>query len=218
MDESTSKEKVLKKIRNALITKTDKPYPDIDNDSSVYLDISNDELDIRFAEEFSKVSGKFIYNENHQELVNNLKILCKENNWTTIFCLENKIKELLTAGGIEYTDQDNDLAEIQVGLTFCEFLIARLGSVMVSAKQASGRRLPAYSPVHIVIAYSSQLVPDIKQALSGMKEKYGNKLPSLISLLTGPSRTADIEKTLVVGVHGPKEIYVLLVDDSIQKI
>jgi len=218
MDESTSKEKVLKKIRNALITKTDKPYPDIDKDSSGYLDISSDELDIRFAEECSKVSGKFIYNENHQELVNNLKILCKENNWTTIFCLENKIKELLTAGGIEYTDQDNDLAEIQVGLTFCEFLIARLGSVMVSAKQASGRRLPAYSPVHIVIAYSSQLVPDIKQALSGMKEKYGNKLPSLISLLTGPSRTADIEKTLVVGVHGPKEIYVLLVDDSIQKI
>jgi L-lactate dehydrogenase complex protein LldG len=45
-----------------------------------------------------------------------------------------------------------------------------------------------------------------------MKEKYGVKLPSMISFATGPSRTADIEKTLVVGVHGPKEVYCFLAD------
>ncbi|HNU15372.1 MAG TPA: LUD domain-containing protein, partial [Chitinophagaceae bacterium] len=43
-------------------------------------------------------------------------------------------------------------------------------------------------------------------------EKYGNNLPSLITFATGPSRTADIEKTLVVGVHGPKEVYLFLVE------
>jgi L-lactate dehydrogenase complex protein LldG len=46
-----------------------------------------------------------------------------------------------------------------------------------------------------------------------MKDKYGQQLPSVISLATGPSRTADIEKTLVVGVHGPKEVYLFLVED-----
>ena len=45
-----------------------------------------------------------------------------------------------------------------------------------------------------------------------MQEKYKNNLPSLITFATGPSRTADIEKTLVVGVHGPKEVYVFLID------
>jgi L-lactate dehydrogenase complex protein LldG len=48
--------------------------------------------------------------------------------------------------------------------------------------------------------------------LQAIKEKYQEQPPSLISFATGPSRTADIEKTLVTGVHGPKEVYVFLVD------
>jgi len=48
--------------------------------------------------------------------------------------------------------------------------------------------------------------------LLGLKEKYNQRLPSSISFATGPSRTADIEKTLVVGVHGPKQVYLFLVD------
>ncbi len=63
-----------------------------------------------------------------------------------------------------------------------------------------------------MIAYTSQLVPDLKDALAGIREKYGNKIPSMISVITGPSRTADIEKTLVMGAHGPKEIYVFLTE------
>jgi L-lactate dehydrogenase complex protein LldG len=66
--------------------------------------------------------------------------------------------------------------------------------------------------VHICIAYTSQLVYDIKDALLKAREKYSGNLPSLITFATGPSRTADIEKTLVVGIHGPKEVYVFLVD------
>jgi L-lactate dehydrogenase complex protein LldG len=52
----------------------------------------------------------------------------------------------------------------------------------------------------------------VKDALTAIKENYNDKLPSLITFATGPSRTADIEKTLVVGVHGPKEVYCFLVD------
>jgi len=84
---------------------------------------------------------------------------------------------------------------------------------MVSSRQASGRRLNVYPPAHIVLAYVSQLVPDIKHALANIKTKYADKLPSMISLITGPSRTADIEKTLVMGAHGPKDLYLFLVDD-----
>jgi L-lactate dehydrogenase complex protein LldG len=66
--------------------------------------------------------------------------------------------------------------------------------------------------VHIVVAYTSQLVHDIKDGLQLVQDKYGDRLPSMISLISGPSRTADIEKTLVLGAHGPKELILFLVE------
>jgi L-lactate dehydrogenase complex protein LldG len=70
----------------------------------------------------------------------------------------------------------------------------------------------AYAPVHICMAYVDQLVFETRDAIKLLKETYGSKLPSFITFAAGPSRTADIEKTLVVGVHGPKEVYVFLID------
>ncbi|HRG93285.1 MAG TPA: LUD domain-containing protein, partial [Chitinophagaceae bacterium] len=89
---------------------------------------------------------------------------------------------------------------------------ARTGSIVMSAADPGGRAASVYAPIHICIAYTNQLVYDIRDALQAAKEKYGQQLPSLITLATGPSRTADIEKTLVVGVHGPKEVYLFLVE------
>ena len=77
-----------------------------------------------------------------------------------------------------------------------------------------GRIPSVYAPVHICIATTSQLVYDVKDGLIALKEKYQRFLPSLITFATGPSRTADIEKTLVVGVHGPKEVYCFVIDDQ----
>jgi L-lactate dehydrogenase complex protein LldG len=84
--------------------------------------------------------------------------------------------------------------------------------MVLSSKVSSGRTTSVYAPVHICIAKTSQLVYDIKDAIESLKKKYGENLPSQISFATGPSRTADIEKTLVVGVHGPKEVYCFLID------
>ena len=80
---------------------------------------------------------------------------------------------------------------------------------MLSSKQGSGRSLSIFPPIHIVIAFASQLVEDIQDGLELVKKKYAT-LPSMICLTTGPSRTADIEKTLVLGAHGPKELVVFL--------
>ena len=106
-----------------------------------------------------------------------------------------------------------DLSNCDVSITGCEYLVARTGSIVMSAAQSSGRSASVYAPIHICIAYTSQIVYDIKDALQSVKEKYGNNTPSLITFATGPSRTADIEKTLVVGVHGPKEVYLFLVEE-----
>jgi L-lactate dehydrogenase complex protein LldG len=82
----------------------------------------------------------------------------------------------------------------------------------MSSAEESGRTTSIYAPIHICIAFASQLVYDIRDGLDMLMTKYKGKIPSFITLATGPSRTADIEKTLVVGVHGPKEVYVFLVD------
>jgi L-lactate dehydrogenase complex protein LldG len=55
-------------------------------------------------------------------------------------------------------------------------------------------------------------VYDVKDAIALLQDKYREQMPSMISFATGPSRTADIEKTLVVGAHGPKEVYCFLLD------
>jgi L-lactate dehydrogenase complex protein LldG len=84
--------------------------------------------------------------------------------------------------------------------------------MILSSGQESGRTVSVYAPIHICIAYTDQVVYDISDGLQSITKHYGNQLPSLITLASGPSRTADIEKTLVVGVHGPKEVYCFLVD------
>jgi L-lactate dehydrogenase complex protein LldG len=213
MDESTSKEKILKKIRRALIVQTPNPYPDVEFDSSVYPEVGN-ELAVTFAEEFTKVSGKFVFCQNHSEFIASLKLLITEFKWQHIFCAEEKIKELLIDANIPFYHDDADLLPTDAGITFCEYLIARLGSIMVSSAHLSGRRLNVYPPVHIVVAYVSQLVPDLIDSLTKIQERYKDNMPSLISVITGPSRTADIEKTLIMGAHGPKEIYCFLIDDT----
>lgn len=213
MEESTSKEKILKKIRKALIHKSEVDFGAVDFDSEIYT-ASDDSPEVLFAQRLTALNGKFAFCENDSDLVSTISSLIKENKWDNIFCLEESIKTILKKGGISFSDKESDFINTNVGVTGCEFLVARTGSVIISSKQSSGRRLPAYSNYHIVIAYTDQLVYNIKDALKGLKTKYGKNFPSLISTITGPSRTADIEKTLVQGAHGPKEIYVFLIDSS----
>ena len=65
--------------------------------------------------------------------------------------------------------------------------------------------------VHVVVAESSQVVPDLGSALALAKARHGDQMPSMLSFITGPSRTGDIERILVLGAHGPKELYLVLV-------
>ena len=214
MDETTAREKVLKSVRNALMSKLDNPYQDVDFDSPVFEQV-NDAPEIVFAQEFIKVGGKFVYCGNDKEFSETLESLMNENKWPALHCTETAVQSILERHGILFTTDEDSFMESRVGITRCEYLVARLGSVMVSSAHASGRRMNVFPEFHLVYARASQLVPDLKDALLGMKKRYGQDLPSMINLITGPSRTADIEKTLVMGAHGPKELYVFLVDDQV---
>jgi L-lactate dehydrogenase complex protein LldG len=211
MNVSPSKENILKRIRKALTHSTPLPFPNSEGNTSVYHP-STQEFEVEFAEQFTKLQGRFIFCINQQELAFQLNSLVKKQDWRKVYCLEEK---LLGPVAEQMADRlvKTDLANCDVSITGCECLVARTGSIMLSAALPGGRTTSVYAPIHICIAYTSQLVYDVKDALQLIKDKYGNAIPSLITFATGPSRTADIEKTLVVGVHGPKEVYVFLVED-----
>lgn len=207
---NTARENILSKIKQALGKPVPVPFPDAATGESVFLP-QKQELEIEFAENFSKLEGRFSFCADEKELVSQLHTLLDSRKWTKIYSREPQFKELLSREGwdLPYTD---DLPACDVSITGCEALIARTGSIVMSSAQASGRTVSVYAPVHICIAYTKQLVYDISDGLQQLREGYGQQFPSLVTLATGPSRTADIEKTLVVGVHGPKEVFCFLVD------
>ncbi len=211
MKETTSKEKMLKKIRKALLEKRDNPYPNLE-DTPLYEEY-NDHLDVLFAGQLSAVSGNFVFCEDEIQLIENLLDLTEKNNWRRIYAWETGLQSLLNKYEFPFYSTDTEFLNADVGITYCEALVARNGSVLVSNGTAAGRRLSIYPHIHIVIAYTSQLVLDLKDGFKVLKEKYPENMPSMISNITGPSRTADIEKTLVLGAHGPKELYVFLLEN-----
>ncbi|MBP6334816.1 MAG: LUD domain-containing protein [Bacteroidia bacterium] len=213
MQDSTSREKMLKKIRQALINKTPPRFPGLDVERNIY-GVPDESPEEQFAQAFSAVGGKFIFCESELEFLEHLIELTPEYEWKNFYCWEKKITDLMDKAEFPYTTEDYDLPEGMVGITTCEALVARLGSVVVSSRQGSGRRLFPVPTSHLVMAYTSQLVPEMKDALLLIKNKYPDQIPSMIASLTGPSRTADIEKTLVSPAHGPRDIFVFLIDDS----
>ncbi len=212
MKESTSKEKVLKKVRNALINKLENPFKNIEFSSSVFYP-QEEGPEVEFATKLVESGGTFIYCSNENDVGNQLSALIENESWTNVFCTDNNLSGLLNNSNIIFSSDYKDFNAINVGITPCDFLISRFGSIMVSSGLGSGRRLFVYPEIHIVIAKASQVVPELKDAIIGMKKKYSNNFPSQITTITGPSRTADIEKTLVMGAHGPKSLYVFMIDD-----
>ncbi|MDO6434124.1 LUD domain-containing protein [Flavitalea sp. BT771] len=210
MKVSSAKENILKKIRQALSQSTPIPFPQSEGHHSVFTPATQDP-EIEFAEQFTKLQGKFIFCVDHRELADQLKALVVHSDLTKLYCREDQLKALLKEHAFD-AFSPVELKDCDAAVTTCELLIARTGSIVMSAGQVSGRTVSVYAPIHICIAYTDQLVYDIRDGLVALKEKYQGQLPSLITFATGPSRTADIEKTLVVGVHGPKEVYLFLVD------
>jgi L-lactate dehydrogenase complex protein LldG len=212
MREATPKERMLKQIRKALIEKTDNPYPRLEESGPIYKP-SDELLEILFAQEFTKINGQFLFCEDKEQCILDLQQLIVERKWTELFCWENSLAWLKeNIKDIQQTDVNFEQAN--VGITTCDALVARTGSILITNASEAGRRLSIYPHIHIVIAYTSQLYEDIADAITFIQNSYSEKLPSMISTTTGPSRTADIEKTLVLGAHGPREIFVILIDDQ----
>lgn len=210
---TNAKERILKKIRKALIQSTPQPFPNVEVNNQIYQP-QTDDLEIIFAEQFTAIQGNFIYCESEVEFISYINALVEEKKWNNLFGWETELQQLFEKHKSDKLRIGTNLDRADVGVTLCEALIARTGTILLSSKQQSGRSLSIYPPIHICVAFTHQLVYDMKEALQNISQKYEGNTPSMITLATGPSRTADIEKTLVLGAHGPKEVYVFLIDSN----
>ncbi len=109
---------------------------------------------------------------------------------------------------------DDDLrafcAAADAGITGADAVLAETGTIVVSSGPGKSRLVPLLPPVHVVLAPTSRLTSDLFTWTAGR----GGAMPSSVTLISGPSKTADIEQTMAIGVHGPKRLIVILYQDS----
>ena len=101
-----------------------------------------------------------------------------------------------------------DLFEYEVGITGGQLGIAETGTLVLDSSVERNRLVSLVPPVHIAVLDASRIYPTLGDALSFLQS--GDEVSPAITFITGPSRTADIELTLAIGVHGPQELYVII--------
>ena len=205
----SSRQRILQQIAEAGKKRPASIDIPILNRVEIYKPILPDKITC-FRNELEIINGQCILCEDESDAYSKIKLFVEQKNFPYLYCRDSYISNQLKVYNITSSKKADDFEGMQAGITGCEFLVARTGSVLVSSFSESGRQMNVFPPVHIVLAHVSQLVNYPEDAFKAMQEKYGDSLPSTISTITGPSRTADIEKTLVLGAHGPKEFVVFL--------
>lgn len=148
-------------------------------------------------------------------VVTELAAICAEEKWKKFAFHRGELVQqaaaVLPIPGIA-TDEGYDVNALEscdAGISECDALVAQTGTVVVTSRSCGGRALSVLPPHHVVIARCEQLLPDLPAAFAMLKKRYADNYPSMISFVTGPSRTGDIERILVLGAHGPKKLTVL---------
>jgi len=144
-----------------------------------------------------------------------LKTIVVENNinkatvWDTPHLQQLQIIENLVALGVELispTAEKHDIAFCDLGITEADYLLPETGTIVLHSSAEMPRAVSLLPRIHLAIVRPEMIRPDMHQVFA--KGKYNNYLV----FITGPSRTADIELTTTLGVHGPKELFVWIVN------
>ena len=213
-EDITFKEQILAKVRNALIEKPEAMFKDIDQRTETWVPISEEDgTAVTFAQNFKDLGGIFIYLEDENEFAECIRQLAPENGWEPLWCTSPAIQALLTRHNIAFTDSsDREPKQKLVSLVDCECLVAQTGSILLSDALSRTRQAYALPDILLVFATTDQIAGGVKEAFRYVRKHHGNKMPSQLTFVTGPSRTTDIEQTLVIGANGIRQVAVFLVD------
>ena len=231
----SSKERILSKVRRALqvpapmrhvptpaptTEKYARGLPMAQQEARAWLppvgETWDDQISL-FAAQCIDLKAEFFLCVNQADLHSQLARMAAECGWTRLAAHPGRLTDAAVAAlplPTLWTHPGYDIAALElcdVALTECDALVSQTGSVLVTSKSAGGRTLSALAPHHVVLARRDQLVPDLTAAFTLLSETYGGDYPSLLSFITGPSRTGDIERILVLGAHGPKRLSIFCV-------
>ena len=106
----------------------------------------------------------------------------------------------------------SELFDFEVGITKAQAAIAETGTIVLDSSCERNRLVSVVPPVHIAIVAASRIYATLADVLTMLHS--GGEVSPAITFITGPSRTADIELTLTIGVHGPQELYVIIDESS----
>ena len=213
---TTNKEQILALVRNALIEKSEAMFKDIDLRTDTWKPILEEDGNaITFVQRFKDLGGIFVYLENEAELGECLKQLAPQNGWGTLWCPSETMQLLLKKYDVSHVGDMPDRSESPkiASIIPCDYLIAQTGSIVVTDRHAGSRKAYTESDILLVMARTSQIVGGMKEAMHHLNEHMGDDEASQIAIITGPSRSYDIEQEIVHGVFGARQIAVFLLEE-----
>jgi L-lactate dehydrogenase complex protein LldG len=214
----SSRDAILGRIRNALAHEPPHPRPPVpqvwprENPGA-------DAMAGRFAQELAEVHGEAFRLVSMDDARRKLAELVEASSWTSIGAVDRPLcRELLAEiapdrvvwAGPQGTPQN--MAELSLGVVQADYLLADTGSAMIACGTPQERLLCYLPPVCVVIAGVDRLAENLPAIWDDVARRSADPaLRGEFVFITGPSRTADIEKILILGAHGPKRLVVLLV-------
>lgn len=171
-----------------------------------------EEMDVRFAENFSATGGKFVYCESQDKLLTYLKSLKTENKWNFIYSWEPRLRGFLSSMGFVQENAEEHLMDnSDAAASQCFALLADEGVILLTPDQATNRRLTTFPPHHIIFASRESLVPNLERGLDNFRGQYFDKLPSLIEL-NEKRPICKANHARLLDASGSSNVYVFYLD------
>lgn len=170
----------------------------------------------RFLDELERAAGKAQRVASYEQAVQALFDLLRARPARAValtdygLAQELKLESVLREAGYELVT-GREIARADVGISGADLAIAETGSLLVGGAVRDWELVTALPPVHIALVRTSQIVETLEEGFAICEQKLKDS-PQNFLFITGPSRTADIELTPVIGVHGPQELLVLILD------
>lgn len=193
--------------KNKLTNKTSSSNKD---EKSSFMPKIETPTDNRFVQNFIKNGGKFLYSENENEVNKNIALIIEENGWkkSSLFSLDKEISKRFK---LDYSFSKNSKDETTCLISTCEYLIADDGSILISSNQVAEKKLNELPENIIILAKTDQLINNISEGLSGIKNS-GTSIPSNITNLKHFKDCND--KDFLSYGSSSKNLYLILLENQ----
>lgn len=226
----TAQEEILARIKSAL--KRDDHPPSLQIKETFPQppgERDEQELAKQFEFELTRIGGRFHIARAADEVFDYIENLVSIKQtktvvgWNSPVISETGLSERLESSGVEFIPNDSKWSEAEfinhsinagMGITGVDYALADTGTLVLISGAGRARSASLLPPVHVAILKPEQIIAGLDELIPRLTASAGRELASAVTFITGPSRTADIELTLVVGVHGPQELHVVLLDNA----